>query len=128
MYMAIDMGRNGKSRKKEKHRRKVPAKLLASVVVQLTTLPIVLWFYGEVSVIGIFLNLLVLPTVGVVLGSGTAATLMGLFSLRASWLAAIPGRVVLGAYEWICIASGRLPFCTWVGGNRRFGRLQGIIC
>ena len=27
MYMAIDMGRNGKSRKKEKHRRKVPAKL-----------------------------------------------------------------------------------------------------
>ena len=98
---------------------------LASVVVQLTTLPIVLWFYGEVSVIGIFLNLLVLPTVGVVLGSGTVAALMGLFSLRASWLAAIPGRVVLGAYEWICIAAGRLPFCTWVGGKPQIWQIAG---
>lgn len=98
---------------------------LASVVVQLTTLPIVLWFYGEVSVIGIFLNLLVLPTVGVVLGSGSAAALMGLFSLRASWLAAIPGRVVLGAYEWICIAAGRLPFCTWVGGKPQIWQIAG---
>ncbi len=60
---------------------------LASGVVQLTTLPIVLWFYGEVSVMGIFLNLLVLPTVGIVLGSGTAGALLGLVTVRARfWL------------------------------------------
>ena len=62
---------------------------------------------------------------GVVLGSGTAAALMGLFSLRASWLAAIPGRVVLGTYEWICIAAGRLPFCTWVGGKPQIWQIAG---
>lgn len=40
---------------------KILRALFGSVVVQLTTLPIVLWFYGEVSVVGIFLNLLVRP-------------------------------------------------------------------
>lgn len=88
--MAIDMGRNGKSRKKEKHRRKVRQSFLASVVVQLTTLPIVLWFYGEVSVIGIFLNLLVLPTVGVVLGSGVCSSFDGTFQ---------PEGILAGSYS-----------------------------
>ena len=49
---------------KGKIRNKLLMSFLASGVMQLTTLPIVLWFYGEVSVMGIFLNLLVLPTVG----------------------------------------------------------------
>lgn len=44
----------------------------SSLVVQLVTLPIVLWTYGEISLAGIFLNLLVLPTVNVVLASGVA--------------------------------------------------------
>lgn len=39
---------------KGKIRDKLLMSFLASGVVQLTTLPIVLWFYGEVSVMGIF--------------------------------------------------------------------------
>ena len=90
---------------------------LASGTVQLTTLPVVLWFYGEVSVLGIFLNLLVLPTVGIVLASGTAGAFLGLFSIRGAYLAAVPGRVILKGYEFLAELAGRLPFCTWVGGK-----------
>ena len=74
--------------------------LLASGTVQLTTLPVVLWFYGEVSVMGIFLNLLVLPTVGIVLAGGTAGALLGLSDIRCAALAVLPGRTVLKCYEF----------------------------
>ena len=46
MYMAIDMGRNGKSRKKEKHRRKVLAKLsgiCGSTAYHTSHCAVVLW-------------------------------------------------------------------------------------
>ena len=66
---------------------------------------------------GIFLNLLVLPTVGVVLGSGTADALLGLISIKGAFVVAIPGRTILKIYEVLVIIIGKLPFCTWVGGK-----------
>lgn len=47
--------------------------LAGSVIVWLITLPIVLRAYGEVSLAGVVLNLLVLPTSGLVLASGIFA-------------------------------------------------------
>ena len=98
---------------------------LASGTVQLTTLPVVLWFYGEVSVLGIFLNLLVLPTVGIVLGSGTTGALVGLLSGRGAFLAALPGRIILKSYEFLAELAGKLPICTWVGGKPQIWQIVG---
>ena len=98
---------------------------LASGTIQLTTLPVVLWFYGEVSVLGIFLNLLVLPTVGIVLGSGTAGALLGLVSSRGAFLAAVPGRIFLKVYELLVVMAGKLPFCTWIGGKPKIWQIVG---
>lgn len=97
-------------------KRPVCRTLLASVCVQLVTLPVSLAFFGEVSLAGVFLNLLVLPTVGVVLASGTAAALLGLVSTPAAAVAALPGRLLLKIYEQLCILAGKLSFCTWTGG------------
>lgn len=95
----------------------VPARaFLTSLGVQLATLPVVLVSFGEVSLTGIFLNLLVLPTVGVVLGSGFAGGILGLVSEKAGWAAVLPGRLFLGLYEWLGEEAGRLPFCTWIPG------------
>ena len=107
----------GNLEKEDNAGKKILWSFLASGVVQFTTLPIVLWFYGEVSVMGIFLNLLVLPTVGVVLGSGTADALLGLISIKGAFVVAIPGRTILKIYEVLVIIIGKLPFCTWVGGK-----------
>lgn len=107
----------GNLEKEDNAGKKILWSFLASGVVQFTTLPIVLWFYGEVSVMGIFLNLLVLPTVGVVLGSGTADALLGLISIKGTFVVAIPGRTILKIYEVLVIIIGKLPFCTWVGGK-----------
>ena len=113
----LNRKKRSKVNEKGKIRNKLLMSFLASGVVQLTTLPIVLWFYGEVSVMGIFLNLLVLPTVGVVLGSGTADVLLGLISIKGAFVVAIPGRTILKIYEVLVIIIGKLPFCTWVGGK-----------
>ena len=108
--------------------------LLASAAVQISILPILLYFYGEVSVAGIILNLMVLPTAGIVLTSGFAAMLLGLFCIPAARLAALPGRILLTIYETCCKIAGNLPFCTWIGGRPQwqqvviyYGMLLGLL-
>lgn len=90
--------------------------LISSLSVQAATLPVMLVFFGEVSVIGILLNLFVLPTVGGVLISGLCCSVLGLFSVNAGRAAAVPGRMLLWLYEKVCMFAGKLPFCTWIGG------------
>ena len=97
--------------------------LLASACVQAATLPVSLCFYGEVSCTGILLNLLVLPTAGLVLASALAAVCGGGAGL---WLCgsavpgrilALPGRFLLMLYEKMAGLMGKLPFAVWVGGK-----------
>lgn len=98
-------------------RRKLIRGALSSFSVQLVTLPVMLTFFGEVSVAGIFLNLFILPTVGGVLLSGLCCCILGMFHTEAAVMAALPGRGLLLFYEKCCILAGKLPFCTWVGGK-----------
>ena len=94
------------------------AKTLAgSLAVQLTTLPIMLRSYGEISLAGFFLNLLVLPTVSVVLVSGIAAVVIGMLSASAAVYAVLPGRALLFLYEKLCEVAAEIPFCTWIAGS-----------
>lgn len=98
-------------------KNKILKSLIGSVCVQLTTLPVMLWFYGEVSVIGIFLNLLVLPTVGIVLVSGVFTAVIGCIFPALAVCISIPGRLVLFGYDKLCSLGTSLPFCTWTPGQ-----------
>ena len=64
--------------------------LISSLAVQLMTLPVVLRIYGEVSILGIALNLIVLSTVSVVLVCGLCCSLVGVFSIFAAGLVLFP--------------------------------------
>ena len=98
-------------------KNKILKSLMGSVCVQLTTLPVMLWFYGEVSVVGIFLNLLVLPTVGIVLVSGVFTALIGCIFPTLAVCISLPGRLVLFGYDKLCSLGVSLPFCTWTPGQ-----------
>ena len=94
------------------------AKTLAgSLAVQLTTLPIMLRIYGEISLAGFFLNLLVLPTVSVVLVSGIAGVVIGMVSANVAVYAVLPGRALLFLYAKFCEVAAEIPFCTWIVGS-----------
>lgn len=93
--------------------------LAGSCLTSLGTLPIVLHFYGEVSLAGCFLNLVVLPTAGLVLACGAGALLLGLLpgGLFLARFLLYPARALLWLYDTLCTGAVRLPFCTLVGGQ-----------
>lgn len=99
--------------------------LLSSLAVQITTLPFVLLAYGEVSVVGVFLNLLILPTVGSILLSGAACCAVGLVWIDGAKIAVMPGRILLALYQWLCEAASGLPFCSWIGGSPEVWQIAG---
>lgn len=92
-------------------REKLRQSAFASLSVVLTTLPVQLWYYYEVPVYSVFMNLLVLPLVKPLMFTGFLAMLF-------------PGLVLPGAaadgilkwYEWLCELCGSLPFHTWNPG------------
>lgn len=86
--------------------------LLASLAITFTTLPIQLWFYYEIPIYSMFLNLFVLPFMSLVMLSGLCAML-------------IPGLGVVGTvdvliltgYEWLCNVFGNIPGALWNSGR-----------
>ena len=98
--------------------KKRTAKSLAgSVIVWLITLPIALHAYGEVSLAGVILNLLVLPTSGIVLASGIFALPVGIFVIEIAKRVVFPGKCVLFFYEKLCEVVGWIPHSTWIAGS-----------
>ena len=99
--------------------------LVSSIAVQMTTFPIMLRIYGEISLAGFFLNLLVLPTVSVVLVSGIAAVAVGMESVGAAVYVVLPGRMLLFLYEKLCELAAGIPFCTWIAGSPELWQCAG---
>ncbi len=86
--------------------------LIASLSVSLSILPVTLYFFYEVPVYSVFLNLLVLPLMGVLVVSAVIAVLTGLIFLPAGVPAAYLCRAVLKIYERGC------SLCIDLPGNR----------
>lgn len=85
--------------------------LCAGIAITLFTLPIHLCFYYEIPVYSVFLNLLVLPFVGIAMVTGLLIMLVpGMGFL--SWA----DRLIFGGYEVLCRAFDSLPCHTWTAG------------
>ena len=85
--------------------------LAASAGVILFTLPIQLWFFYEIPVYSVLLNLLVLPFMSVVMAGGILALIPGL------GIAGTVDCLILWWYEWICGRFGELPGAVWCVGR-----------
>lgn len=84
---------------------------LPGIAVTLTTLPIQLYYYYEIPVYSIFLNLLVLPFMGILMVVGMIVMIVpGMF------VAAKLDVLILGGFEWLCRLFGELPYHTWNPG------------
>ena len=124
-------GERSRPSKKHSGLNKIQTALLSSASVQIVMLPVLLYFYGEVSLAGIFLNLLVLPTAWIVLVSGVTTVLAGMLYIPAGTLTAVPGRGLLFLYEKLCMVTVRLPFSNWITGKPQLWQIWcyvGILC
>ena len=84
---------------------------LPGIAVTLTTLPIQLYYYYEIPVYSILLNLLVLPFMGILMVVGMIVMIVpGMF-----WAAKLDV-LILGGFEWLCQFFEKLPYHTWNPG------------
>ena len=83
----------------------------ASVGVILFTLPVQLWFFYEIPVYSVLLNLLVLPFMSVVVAGGILSLIPGL------GLVGTVDCLILWWYEWICGWFAQLPGAIWCVGR-----------
>ena len=87
---------------------------IASLSITLATLPIQLWFYYEVPVYSVFLNLVVIPFLKPMM-------ITGILAMAAPGLGVLGGMdtLILRGYEFLCGCFDRLPFHTWNPGCPR---------
>lgn len=91
---------------------------LAGVSVFLATVPVQLWFYYEIPVYSIVLNLLVLPFMGVLMIAGLIA-----MSVPGLGVVGTVDCVILAGYERLCGLFDRLPFHTWNPGRPKLWQI-----
>ena len=84
----------------------------AGIAVTLFTMPVQLWFYYEIPVWSLFLNLLILPFMSAVVATGIFVMI-----LPGSGLLGTVTCLILKGYELLCLGFEKLPFHTWNPGS-----------
>ena len=97
--------------------------LRPGVILWLTTLPVVLAAFSQVSLAGIFWNLLVIPLVPAILVSGIAAMAVGAFHVGAGSVAGIPAWALLKLYEFTGQVTEKMPAGMWTPGQPQWWRI-----
>jgi competence protein ComEC len=84
--------------------------LAGSVGISLFTLPVVLYSYFEVPVLGVFLNILVIPLMSVLLFAGIAGGVTAAFSsfLGTFFMGSV--HYILVFYQFLCSITDNIPF------------------
>lgn len=108
-----------------------------ALLLQLFTLPLVAYYYYEVPLYAIFLNLLLLPYLGAALGFGLIGGCVGMFLLSYAGFLGYAGtfflpftrfllspcRIVLSVYVYVCEMVEKWPFSSVICGQPTAGKL-----
>ncbi len=104
-------------------RKKILNALLVSVSIQLSTVPVIMYYYYEVPVLAVFLNLIVIPLMSVLMYSSLAGSVLGLVSVNLGKIAIIPAVAILKVYEILCTFSLKIPWARFVSGKPQLWRI-----
>jgi len=97
--------------------KKLMSGLVASLSINLFTLPVVLFFFYEVPVYSLILNLLVIPCMGVLVVSAVLTAFLGLFLTIPAMLPAFICHLILLLYERGCILCQSVPGAVFIAGR-----------
>lgn len=102
---------------KQKFSKKLVQACLMGIAVQAASLPLSVWFFYEIPMYGIFVNLLVVPTLTVVLVSGLLGAAAGLWQVWAGRIVLLPGCILTEYYQYLCRFVKRLPGAVVTAGR-----------
>lgn len=98
-------------------KKKWKSKVLSNLAIQLTTLPVLAYFYYEIPIYAMGLNLLLLPSVGVLLSVGLIGGIVGLRCNTISKLLLKLCEVLFFGYEKSCKFFLKLPGAVQIVGQ-----------
>lgn len=90
---------------------------LVSISVQMVLTPIMLYYFYEVPVYGILLNLIVVPMMSLLLLLLIISVVFGSVSLVLGSVPAKGAEGIFALYRWLCECSEKLPFHTLCTGR-----------
>lgn len=104
--------------------------ICSSLSIQITVLPVLLYFYFEFPVYSIVLNLFVIPLMSVVMAAGllgvivlvTSFAVFPVLEQAGSWILHISG-LILDFYERCVEISVQLPFSRWIAGQPKWWQI-----
>ncbi len=89
---------------------KIRQSLFVSLSATLATLPIIIYNYYQFPLYSIFLNLIVVPLVSVIIFFSIILGFVGVISINAAGIPAVPVKIILSVYEFLCSFMEKLPF------------------
>ncbi len=89
----------------------------AAFAVTLFMLPVTLYFFYQVPVFSILINLAVIPLLGILLVSALISMLSGCFSITFGMISAVPARLILEIYATLSGINDSLPFSLLTPGR-----------
>lgn len=95
----------------------------ASVAINLVLFPITLWFFYVFPTYSVFLNMLVLPLTGPVLGIGMLGSILVLGVPFAGEVCLKVCGFILKFYEWICRVGNQLLLSRFVFGQPEWWKI-----
>lgn len=98
-------------------RRPLAEAFFSSLAATLFTLPVQLWFFYEAPLYAVFLNLLVIPLAGAVLGMGLGSLFVHFLFPPATVLFSFPVELILSLYRFGAELVRRLPYSLWTPGK-----------
>lgn len=100
--------------------KKIVDGLYASIAIQLFLFPVTLYFFFEIPLYGVLLNVLVIPLMSVVLGAGLLGSLFcGVVPFIGETLLKGTG-VIFSVYDILCENTGKLPLSRIVLGKPKW--------
>lgn len=128
VYPVFFHGKNTE-REKESGRERffhgVLAGIQSGLSVWLVILPVVMYFFCEIPLWGIFINLLVLPTAGILLASGLLGCVLGSCFAVPGKAAALPACGILELYLRSGELTAALPGALWITGQPELWKCAG---
>ena len=91
--------------------------LLTTLAIQIVTLPVLIWFYYEIPMYSIFLNLIVIPLMSLLIPVALIGIVISLFWFDLGVMVMKPVTWMIHFYNALAVGSNRLPFSHLVTGK-----------